>query len=394
MKRFLAGFNRQEPLDESQPEMERDAQFSSWLEKEGQFPARPDFQTDLRARLQARLVAQATPPARHPSAGWMRLVPAAIGLAAVLIFTLALVSGLSLPDSANATPVAVAPTSDTGSDGRGEKLFSVYDEATQSYVDLQEAAKTVGFTPRLPQYLPAGYKVENAALTYDANTLSNRTGTLTPPPTSDTRASSPVGPFGGPHGFQFQLTPVKASDGSIVQVYQLRIPPGGQNGPRFNVQGATRFDPKAVQGATGYAVQGARWRVDYPGPPARSDFTPGETRGGPATSPGAANNRPPGPPPGRNFPPMSMRGPGAIRPGGPPPGVKPANARIAFGRNETSSSNSARPGFYIDFQFADPAKATHSLVWEKDGVLIVLVASDSISDAELQRIADSFKPTQ
>ncbi len=379
-KRFLAQFKREQPLDEDPVALSQDADFADWLETKASFNAPPAFQNKLRNRLQAQLSGASSQPMRRSPSPLLRLVPAGMGLVIVLILGLVLVSGLSVPNDANATPVAIAPTQNGTQTPVGEKLNSFYDPASESYLTLDEATNALGFAPRLPEYLPPGYKLENGALTYPGpgNPPGSRPGGNNPGPN--------VGPNGagmpGPFGLQFQLSSVKTAEGKQVQVYQLRTPFGPGGASPFNVQGAQRFNPQAVQGAMGYFIQGMRWRMNFTEPqakpgsqatppkplPSRPAVTPGtRAAGGPAN--GAGQGRPPFMPPGM------------MKPG--------AGAQIDFGRNEPNGTN--RQGSFIDFQPRDDGKPARALVWEKDGILTVLVTGDSVADDELRRIADSFK---
>jgi hypothetical protein len=388
-KQFLSQkINRQsedEPL-----EIERDRRFVSWLEEEGQFEARPNFQADLRARLQAQLVTQKTASRRstRPLPLLFRLTSTLTGLAAILVFGLALVSGLPTPNNAAATPVAAVPTSDSETglvQSVNDKLQYIYDQATQDYVKLDEVTKVLGFAPRLPEYLPQGYQVENLALTYGENFTvsfgSVRAGSITPGPANLT--------LQGPQGLQFQLVSGRAQDPNQIQVYQLRVPAEEGNNSRFNVQGAQGSNPKMIQGAMGYSIQGARWRLNYAGstPPIVPPRNAKPAEGTPAAPP---KNVTPGTQPKPPFMNGSIGKEGqGRRPPFPPQNFRPAQGRISFGQIESNNPN--RPGFFIDFQPQPDGKPAHSLVWQKDGVLMMLVATDTFSDTELQRIADSFR---
>lgn len=398
MKNWKRLFSRQAPPDEyfgfDDAEAGQDAAFAGWLEKEATFEATPEFQADLRGRLQNRLLAQLPlAPASAPQAPawWLRFTPVAVGLASIMIFILALVSGLSVPGAAEATPVAAVATPANGNQPDDKTLNFFYDQSTQDYVNLDDAAKTLGFSPRLPEYIPAGYKLDNAALTYVEPNQPVRTNTRPISPGPNTGAA--------PQGLQFELTSAKAPENNQVQVYQLRAPSEEATGPRFNIQGAQGFTRQTIQGAMGYFIQGARWRVNYAGPPPQppqankpnQSNESGNTQSG---RPSAKNITPGAVPPRPNITPGSQGkmpfGFDGKRPPFMPPGVRPPQVRVAFGQAESNNPN--RPGFYIDFQpqGADN-KASRSLVWQKDGVLIVLVAGDAFAQNELQRIADSFK---
>jgi hypothetical protein len=171
-----------------------------------------------------------------------------------------------------------------------------------------------------------------------------------------------------PHGLQFQIASLKAAEG--IQVYQLRTPFAANDVPRFNIQGAQRFNPQAIQGAAGYFIQGVRWRVAYSNSASAKKVTPSSSSA---------------PHPRITLSPFKGKGSNG-KTVATPPKMK-SSAKIAFGMDQVSSGN-----FFIDFQPRDDGKAARSLVWAKDGVLTVLVGGDSLSEDEIRRIADSFKP--
>ncbi|MEI6044699.1 MAG: hypothetical protein WCS37_10120 [Chloroflexota bacterium] len=363
--RFLAKSNQETTLDQNPAERERDARFSAWLEEEGTFRASSKFQSDLRTRL---LVQATTSPKseRSPSFSWFRLIPAGVGLVALLAFALILVSTLSSPASVELTQVAGNPALGTTPDLNGDKLNSVYDQATEDYLNLDETTTTLGFAPSLPQYLPPGYQLENVALTYgEPPTLPNR---VRPPVISPIENVLPQ-----PHGLQFQLTSLKAAESNHVQVYQLLTPATVEDSPHFNIQGAQRFTQQAVQGAVGYFIQGTRWRVAY-------SASVGAKMATPHPSPMLRN---------RMMPPKIKGTIGRMGMATMPSKLK-ASAKIAFSQNQANGS--VANTFFIDFQPREDGKSARSLVWAKNGVLTVLVGGDSVTDDELHRIAESFKP--
>jgi len=374
-KNLLAGFSKRK--EENPLETGQDSQFTNWLEEQVNFQAHPEFQAALRNRLMQQANLQPS-LARRRTPLLMRLSSAGLGLAAMLIFGLALIGGVPASPLATPTSVAVVPNFEVTITPNDGKLNYIYDEANQNYVNLEEAGKTLGFAPRLPDYVPPGYRLDNLALTYGemarpetANPEINPAATLTP-------QSSGIG-MNRPQGLQFQLSSAKASANGEVQAYQLQLPFGANSNIRFIVMGAQRLNPQTVQGTPGYLVNGARWRLIY--------FPMPTSIQGKPILPFASTPRPTASIASGSLSksPAPVKG----KPNFPPPGFKP-EAKIAFGQGEEAKgSGRFRP--FIDFQPRADGQPARSLVWQKDGVVTVLVAADSVSDAELSRVAESFK---
>lgn len=378
---LLAGFDKRK--EENPLESGQDSQFTSWLEEETHFQARPEFQAALRSRLMKRASLGVQPsPARRRTPLLLRLSSAGLGLAAMLVFGLALIGGVPASPLVTPTSVAVVPNFEVTIAPNDGKLNYIYDEVNQNYVNLEEAGKTLGFAPRLPDYVPPGYRLDNLALTYgemarpetaEAEAKPNPAATLTVQPTGIA--------MNRPQGLQFQLSSAKASANGEVQAYQLQLPFGVNSNIRFIVMGAQRLNPQTVQGTPGYLVNGSRWRLIYfpmptsiQGKPVLPFAFAATPRPSASVSSGNVSKSP-----------APVKG----KPNFPPPGFKP-EAKIAFGQgDEAKNSERFRP--FIDFQPRADGQPARSLVWQKDGVVTVLVAADSVSDAELSRVAESFK---
>ncbi len=368
-KNILSRFNRGETLEDPL-ELENDARFVSWLEKDAAFEPHPRFTMALKNRLESQLFTQpALPEKRGVSFWFLKAAPAALGIGAVFIFIQALVSGLPIPAVEPVSSAVALSTATASPDLAEDKLNFIYDQNRSAYLSVDEAAKTLGFIPRTPDYLPKGYQLSYASLTYGSNRQAN--------PGNSSRTTK-AAPADEPKGLQFQLNSPNQAEKEPVQVYQIKSPFPDGPGFHFNVQGAQAFNSETIQGALGYLVSGARWRMDFIA--ARSQATPNSGTGTPPYSPSSSGqnlrSRPQGP-----FA-NGERG----RFPNPPPALREA-AMVAFGKFINSPLSS-----YIDFEPRADGRPARSLVWQKDGILLVLVGGDTFQAEELKRIGESFKP--
>jgi hypothetical protein len=337
--------------DKFKPNMDpADQAFEQYLEQLPAFQPRPQFQADLRARLliQAAQIQPAsnkkrlqTGVGRNIFPPKLLLMPSWIPVSLAAGVVLLVLAGILLfLTNLNQTQVANA-------------FDQVYDPDTKTYVDSAQAAQTLGFPVNIPAYLPPDYKVEPAlappALENDA--VSN------PNPNSENADQSRT--------LQVSLTPKDPQPNSNqYEIYETQLP--------FNLQlqnpvvnRAERYQPIIVQGEAGYLVQGTAWRITFqvklanrtmPIMPRRSNLvTPGT----------ATNNKAPN---------------------------KIVNRPMPFLIGRVPRVEAANPRAFIQFL---PGQRWNSgaktIVWEKNDVLFVLVASPNVADTDLQRIANSLQ---
>ncbi|HEX2915427.1 MAG TPA: hypothetical protein VH186_32005 [Chloroflexia bacterium] len=363
-----------------------DRRFGERLEQSN-FQARPEFQSDLKKRLLESLQeksvnaypfpAGVTQPApeKAPKFRLTRPRPLVLGielvgaLALVLLLVSILSAGLpqdnkadrqqaavqqtpqqSVPQTAlssatpGSTPVQAPSTSDAG---------QLYDAASQSYVKLNDAQQEQGFPLRVPSYLPSGFKLDSAE-------------TLRPP------ARGMIRP-GDISGYLLHyLAPGSAKEtAQEIEIVQWKVP--------FNLPAATsrqnsappatgqvqRANSQTVQGKPAYFIQGKRWSMQFARPPAESgasngEMNPpaGESRHGMPPAPTSGNRNPRG----HFMPSLSI---GNAGPG--------------------------QPGFSLDFGQRGGSTTSKTLVWQQDNILLAVSGSESLSDAELVRVAESLR---
>jgi hypothetical protein len=324
------------------------------------FEPRPEFRDDLKNRLLASLQEEAT-PAR---AGWWQQFLASwkkpraivgfglgtLGAVAALVLIISVASVLNnpvlvTPVAVNSTPLAVPSLASTASVTQSPAL-TFYNVATKSYVNLQEAEKLAGFAASQPGYLPSGYAFKSA----NVIALPER--------------AMPVRNF-DIRGYNLRYEGVKAPGKNTpeLEVTQVTVPFNlriGQNGARTDrntlpmIMGSQATTVKITDEITGYFIQGRTWNLTVPNG-ARPEGEIGQTT--PPTPRPAIGNR--------------------------NDAIEVAN--FTFGRNDAN-----RPGFSIGFGNRPGAQSRKVLIWQQDKILVMLSADDSLSEAEMVKVAQGL----
>ncbi len=323
----------------SQSEILADQAFEQHLEQLPLFEARPQFRTELRARLLNTTTVQISQPSNTSRFSllsrprWV-LVGVAVGIALVAF-------AVTLFFAAKVTEIPVANAFD-----------KVYDPDSQAYVNSNEAAQALGFAVNAPSYLPqahSDYQVESAL----APAVFTNTDTTNPPSDSPTRT------------LQVSLIPKNpAQNQPQFEIYEMRVPVNlVATSQSPTVLRAQRFLPITVQGVQGYFVEGRFWRLVF-----QAHLQPG--RAIPTRKPGAAV-------PARTPLPAVLA-----------PGLRPNP--FVIGRAASPDPNN--PRVFLEFLPSKKWSAgAKTIIWQKNGILFMLVSDQTTSDDQLQRIADSFQ---
>ncbi len=361
-----------------------------------EFRARPEFQAGLKNRLQASLMAQTALPVRprRQFSLWRSPVPVGLGLAgmaAALVIVLSVLS-VGTPAVDNTEPPLeglVTPAALTAGPELVGGVSRFYNTSAQKYIQSDEAEKALGFVVRAPGFLPANYKLEYAGL--QAQTEKSSSGSSLEASGYQLRYVAPA----------LDATDNKAVRNQELEVYEWRVPfnlklgppppggpagqsppnPIGQNPPGFggpslagrpplvpSITGAQRSRPQEVQGGPGYLIEGARWRINMlmaneAGPAGLIEtdlrLTPGNGQPGRAIAPPPARNR--------------------------------LASKLTFGRLMPT-----QPLYFIEFgkpeigKRSDP-KGVKTLIWQQGNTLMLVSATDNLSDEDLKQVADSLK---
>ncbi len=360
-----------------------------------EFRARPEFQSALKQQLQTRLVAQGAPskpekrgPAR-PNLG--RPLPIALGFGGLAAIAIVLVSVLSVGLNSPPTPDinlpeanlrqlegAVTPLAMTASPNSPAVggIFRLYNTTTQKYIAPDEAEKTLGFEVRGPEYVPAGYQLQYAAL--QAPTEKRNNG-------SSMEANGYQLRYVG-SGANNAPKSVKDSDYEL-EVYGWRVPfelkvaglppsppltPGQARPAPFNrlpsVIGAAKSASQDVQGTPGYLIEGAKWRINIIAQPSGSAEGP-------------------------NFNGLAPQ----ISPSGPPSRISAEQmrnrlaSRVSFGKFMP-----AQAFYFIDYARLEPGKrpdtkGPKALVWQQGDLLRLVIGGENLGEDELRQVAESLK---
>lgn len=326
----------------NQPENLADQAFEQHLAQLPVVEARPQFRAKLRAQLlgsTTRQISQSPKTARFSFLNRPRWILVGVAVAIALV-----AFSVTLFFASKVTEIPVANAFD-----------KVYDPDSQAYVNSNEAAQALGFAVNAPSYLPEAhndYQVESA-LAPLVFTNTDTTSLLSDSPTRT---------------LQVSLIPKKSSQNKPqFEIYEMRVP--------FNfvtvsqnpvVLRAQRFSPITVQGVPGYFVEGRLWRLVF-----QAHLQAGR--------------------------PIPTRKPGATVPIRTPlPAVLAPHLRsnpFIIGRAASPDLNN--PRVFVEFvpnqKWSAGAK---TILWQKDGVLFMLVSDQTASDDQMQQVAQSFQEIQ
>jgi hypothetical protein len=337
--------NSNEKIETESVELERDLSFSRHLENDWQFEPRPAFQADLWNRLATRLENNPAHKDNTGSRNWFRF-PALRGwqlvtvvfmlLAASSLPSLLLISALASP----APEIAAqnTPASQTTLPTELVAFTRFRDTLTGQELNAEETTGILGYTPAQPSYLPSGYKTNSAALTQA--TARNVTGKMA--------AASPVSSLklkystssGEPSLELYQSLllgklPVETRDKMTQMVFSFMS--------RIN-----NSREQKIQGTKGFIIEDESWRVNF-GMGSRSISEDRILNGDRGEIP-----------------------------------TTTTDSQVSF-----YQSNPA--GGYFEYRAAANKKMSRALVWQRQGVVLVLVSDNTFSEEELLKVAESIK---
>lgn len=219
------------------------------------------------------------------------------------------------------------------------QVFSqVYDPETQSYLSPQQAQQNLGFSLYLPK-LPSDYKVESAALGSDIFQEPNNSAN----PSNE-------------RTLQVSLEPKNGAQATPIEIYEVHIPQGFDILQRIqSVQGAQSYGNVEIQGQRGYFIRGTNWRMTFLGAMLRR------------RNPGGVGNRPTA------------------------PGNTQMVRQVPFGFGRVPQSDPRNPQFFLQFlPLQRWTNGATTLMWEKNGILTVIVTNPNTNQNQVQQLADSF----
>ncbi len=340
--------------DEAQ-ELQRDQAFSEQLENEWRFEPRPEFQNQLKNQLASRFATNAAPtplinqiPAKAKRR-WFAFPTIRRWQAVTLVlmlFTIAFVGSIILVTiSTSPAEVGVnttAPVPQT-------QVETYADSPNDKNLKPEEVTQQLGFAPARPNYIPAGYKLESSR-------LSNDTGGNMPMVEN------------APALHLRYIAPGKASEAKVLEIHQAQLVTNAVNTKYALLQIALgrskNFKEQAILNNKGFIIDDQNWRI------------------GLVTAGNLASRA------WMDLPFMNGDETQKLPGNGKKLGQVTASRLINFYR---FTGNFPISGGLIDYRNANPQQPTHTLAWNRDGVVIVIVSNETISNEELLKIAESIK---
>ncbi len=330
-------------IENEAEELLRDQIFSRRLESNLRFEASPELQATLRARLLSNMAAaEPLATARSARRRWFTipaLRPWQLAVVGVMLFTVSLtvvLVVLSLASQDTSNPINNNPVAVTTVD-------QFNDVAANQTLNIENAAKELGFTPAQPSYLARGWKATSAKI-YKASPR---------PPKDPQNKPFPNNP---PQLASLQIKYSNSNSTETLEVYQGRLLPtfppeaqGKMTEAMFIFFGKLNKSKELqVQGVKGFLIEDKNWRLNF------GFFGRPEV-----DNPTKKGDNP-----------------------------QPPTGLVNFYGNQAGPPGM---GGSLEYRAPDNQKPLKALVWHRDGVVLVLVSGDTVSTDELLKIAESFK---
>lgn len=342
------------------------------------YHARPEFQNDLKARLLASLENQslaapdlATKPKlkfwQNPA--WGRLAFGGFAVAALLVLMVSVLT-VNNPSADSPTSLAqqttlqtiptVTPAANTAPEFSPQQAAPfaplLFNPLSKNYIKAEEASRQLGFAVRPPSYLPAGYNFSSATLQ-----LPDRP------------------PMGMPmlRGYQLNYNAPEKNKkmrelllGEWEAPFFMRGGPNSRFEPFSGISGAKVTPVEIAPALTGFYLEGPRWRLNF-SPRAAEDVplnlaaTPASVEIGEAVS---------------TLPERSPRP--NVAPANPP---QPNDVAVSVARAGGNRSEVA-----LEFGNKPVNAKVKTLIWQQNNRLLIVSGDESLTLAELKKVAIGF----